>query len=64
MVQVDGGSDAVIGNVRIRYNPREGTDIYLVYNEGWNTDRFRRTPVPPALNGRTVLLKFNYTFNF
>ena len=64
MVQVDGGSDFVIGNVRIRYNPREGTDIYLVYNEGSNTDRFRRTPGPPALSDRTILLKFNYTFNF
>ena len=42
MVQYDGGSDTVIGNVRIRYNPREGTDIYLVYNEGLNTDRFLR----------------------
>jgi hypothetical protein len=64
MVQYDGGSDAVIGNVRIRYNPREGTDIYLVYNEGLNTDRFRRMPVPPVSSDRTVLLKFNYTFNF
>ncbi len=60
----DGGSDAVIANVRVRFNPAEGTDLYLVYNEGLNTDRLRRTPVPPVSSDRTLLVKFNYTFNF
>lgn len=64
MVQYDGGNDAVIGNVRIRFNPSEGTDLYLVYNEGLNTDRLRKSPVPPVSSDRTVLLKFNDTFNF
>jgi len=63
-VQYSGGDDAAIANVRLRYNPREGVDIYLVYNEGLNTDRLQKTPRPPATSDRTLVLKFNYTFNF
>ncbi len=63
-IQYDGGSDAVIANVRFRYNPKEGTDIYLIYNEGWNTNRFYEMPVPPLSSGRTILLKASTTFNF
>ena len=51
-------------NVRFRYNPREGTDFYLVYNEGVNTDRLGKVPVPPLSSGRALYAKFNYTFNF
>jgi hypothetical protein len=64
LVQYDGAEDAVTANFRFRFNPREGTDVYLVYNEGLNTDRLRRTPVPPLSSGRALYVKFNYTFNF
>jgi hypothetical protein len=64
LVQYSGADDAVSANVRLRYNPREGTDVYLVYNEGWNTDRLSRAPVPPLSSGRALYVKFNYTFNF
>ena len=63
-IQYDGGSEAVIANVRFRYNPKEGTDIYLIYNEGWNTNRFHEIPIPPLSRGRTVLLKASTTLNF
>jgi hypothetical protein len=64
LVQYSGADDAVSANLRFRYNPREGTDFYLVYNEGLNTDRLDRTPVPPLSSGRALYAKFNYTFNF
>jgi hypothetical protein len=64
LVQYNGADDAVIANVRLRYNPREGTDVYLVYNEGLNTSRAGKTPYPPHSSGRALYLKFNYTFNF
>ncbi|HSA95727.1 MAG TPA: DUF5916 domain-containing protein [Acidobacteriota bacterium] len=64
LVQYNGADDLVSANIRFRFNPREGTDIYLVYNEGRNTDRFSRMPVPPALSGRALYIKANYTFNF
>ncbi len=63
LAQYNGGDGAAGVNVRLRYNPKEGTDVYLVYNEGLNTDRFSRTPIPPLSGGRTIALKFNYTFN-
>jgi len=64
LVQYNGADDAVIANVRLRYNPREGTDVYLVYNEGLNTSRAGKMPYPPLSGGRALYLKFNYTFNF
>ena len=47
-IQYNSSIDAVTANLRLRYNPREGTDLYLVYNEGLNTDRFREIPRLPA----------------
>ena len=64
LVQYNGADDTVGANFRFRFNPREGTDFYIVYNEGRNTDRLSRTPVPPSLSGRALYAKFNYTFNF
>lgn len=51
-------------NFRFRYNPSEGVDVYLVYNEGINTDLELEDPRLPRTFSRTVLLKFNYTFVF
>ena len=62
-LQVDPGTDTLSANVRFRYNPREGVDLYLVYNEGWNTRRNLFLPAPPWSRGRTVMLKYTYTFN-
>ena len=64
LVQYNGADDTFAANVRFRFNPREGTDIYVVYNEGLNTDRLDRTPVPPLSTGRALYVKFNYTFNY
>jgi hypothetical protein len=62
-IQYNTASDAVVANLRFRYNPREGVDFYLVYNEGLNTDRFRAVPALPLTNSRALLLKGSYTFN-
>ncbi len=55
-------SDVVIVNVRLRYNFREGNDLYLVYNEALNTDRRASTPHLPLTDNRTILVKYTYTF--
>jgi hypothetical protein len=60
-VQYNNAVDAVIINMRIRYNPREGNDLYIVYNEGMNTDRYRSDVVLPVTSSRTILLKYTYT---
>ena len=63
-IQYNSAIDAVIGNIRLRYNPREGIDLYLVYNEGLNTNRHREYPTLPFTSSRTVMMKYTYTFNF
>lgn len=61
-VQYNSAIDAVISNFRLRYNPKEGNDFYIVYNEGYNTDRYRELPVYPITSERTILIKYTYTF--
>ena len=63
-IQYNSASDAVIGNIRLRYNPQEGNDLYLVYNEAINSNRSREIPNLPFTSGRTILIKYSYTFNF
>ena len=62
-IQYNSAIDAVIANIRLRYNPREGIDLYLVYNEGLNTNRYRQEPTLPFTSNRTVMLKYTYTFS-
>ncbi len=61
-IQYSNVSDMAAANVRLRYNFREGNDLWLVYNEGFNLDRDRADPVLPLTDDRTVLLKYTYTF--
>ncbi len=63
-IQYNSASEAVSANFRFRYNPREGNDFYLVYNEGVNTNRFNVDPVLPFTSTRTILVKYTYTFIF
>ncbi len=61
-VQYNTDVNAVIANLRFRYNPREGVDFYLVFNEGRNTDPFSRYPELPVSDTRTVMAKMVYTW--
>lgn len=63
-VQYSNASESFISNFRLRYNPKEGNDLYIVYNEGMNTDRYSYTPVRPLSATRTILAKYTYTFNY
>ncbi len=62
-IQYNTAIDAFIINGRLRYNPREGNDFYIVYNEGLNTNLYRETPSLPASESRTIMLKYTYTFS-
>jgi hypothetical protein len=61
-VQVNNASDAFMGNFRIRYNPREGNDLYLVYNEYRGFMETEVFPPHPPYYNRTILLKYTHTF--
>ena len=61
-IQFNSATNTVSANVRFRYNFREGNDLWIVYNEGINTDRHRIMPTLPLTDTRTILLKYTYTF--
>ena len=63
-VQYNTAVDKIMTNIRFRYNPREGNDFYIVYDEGLNTSILREVPALPRSSGRTILLKYTYTFSF
>lgn len=60
--QYDHLSHGVSSNIRFRYNPREGTDLYVVFNQGLNTDRTRLDPHLPVVDKQAVIVKFVKTF--
>lgn len=63
-VQYNTAVNKISTNIRFRFNPREGNDFYVVYDEGLNTNLIRETPALHLSAGRTILLKYAYTFRF
>ena len=61
-VQYNGLDEVFLGNFRLRYNPREGNDLFLVYNDLINSNREREWPYRPFSSNRTIVLKYTYTF--
>jgi len=61
-VQYSNTADRVDANIRFRYNPREGDDLYIVWNETVNSDRFAADPALPRSQGRTFVVKYSRTF--
>jgi len=52
-------------NARLRYHFSEGTDFWVVYNEGFNLERDNGTdPRLPLSSGRTILVKYSHAFGF
>jgi hypothetical protein len=62
-IQFNSASDIILANIRYRFNPREGVDFYIVYDEGFNTDRQREIPFLPLMRNRTIMVKYSHMFN-
>ncbi|TAL60623.1 MAG: hypothetical protein EPN88_15690 [Bacteroidetes bacterium] len=63
-IQYNTAIDKIVTNLWFRFNPHEGNDFYVVYDEGLNTNILREVPTLPHSSGRTILLKYTYTFRF
>jgi hypothetical protein len=63
-IQYNTFSDIIITNARIRYNAREGSDFYIVYNEGIDSSVRANFLIDQEKENRTILLKYTYTFAF
>jgi hypothetical protein len=63
LVQFNSTADRLDFNLRLRYALAEGTDLWLVYNEGLDTERTRDLGVlSPSSLARTMILKYTHTF--
>lgn len=61
-IQVNSLGNEFTSNVRLRYNPKEGNDLYIVYNDLMNSNRNRELPHLPFSSERAIILKYTYTF--
>lgn len=61
-VQYNDADELFTGNVRVRFNPKEGNDLYIVYNDALNNRRERDWPHLPLSSGRTLVVKYTHTF--
>ena len=63
-LQYNNVDEIFAGNIRIRLNPKEGNDLYIVYNDILNSNRERENPHLPFSSDRTIVIKYSYTFQF
>jgi hypothetical protein len=62
LLQYVSTEDELIGNFRLRYNPREGNDFYLVYNDFRGIDNRYSIPALPTFFNKTIMVKYTHTF--
>jgi hypothetical protein len=63
LLQVNSLADLATANVRLRYNVREGEDLWIVYGHHENLDRDRMAPaVIPGTARAGVLVKYTRSF--
>jgi len=62
MVQYVNTEDDLVTNFRFRYNPREGNDFYLVYNDYRGIVDEDGIPESPKFFNKTIMLKYVHTF--
>ena len=61
-VQYNELENILISNFRLRYNPRDGNDFYLVLNDSRYADKSNLSPVPASFINQTIMLKYTHTF--
>jgi hypothetical protein len=66
-IQYNSTTDRLDFNVRLRYNVSEGTDLWIVYNEGLDTERAPSRldlPADPLSLSRALIVRYSHTFRF
>lgn len=61
-VQYNEIDNILITNYRLRYNPRDGNDFYLVLNDMRNSKKTGSDDLLPPFINQTVMLKYTHTF--
>ena len=60
--QYDHEERQILSNLRFRYNPVEGTDLYIVYNQHYNSELNRFNLNRPRFQNHSVIIKFAKAF--
>jgi hypothetical protein len=60
LLQFNSSSSAMSSNVRLRWEYRPGSELFVVYNE----DRDTRAPRFPQLSNRAFIVKINRLLRF
>jgi len=60
-IQFNENDNLTVTNFRLRYNPADGNDFYLVFNDLRNINENQDGINPPAYLNRTVLVKYTHT---
>ncbi|HOF20385.1 MAG TPA: DUF5916 domain-containing protein [Bacteroidales bacterium] len=53
----------LLTNFRLRYNPKEGNDLYLVFNDNRSLSQKESGPEYPRFFNKTAMLKYVHTFS-
>jgi hypothetical protein len=61
-IQYSSAANAATLNLRLRYNFREGNDLWVVYGHVANTETRSITPVPPRTMATALTVKYIHTF--
>jgi hypothetical protein len=62
VIQVNSLADLATANLRLRYNLREGHDLWVVYGHNLNLDRDRMSPPAPGTARASLLVKYTRSF--
>jgi len=62
VLQANSVADRATANLRLRYNVREGHDLWIVYGHNENLDRNRVSPSIPGTASAGVLIKYTRSF--
>ena len=62
VIQANGLADVATANLRLRYNVREGHDLWVVYGHHANLDRDRIQPAAPGTARVGMVVKYARSF--
>jgi hypothetical protein len=62
LVQYSSAAERLGANARLRFNVREGTDLWVVLDDAYRLDWDRSGALLPPPSGRSILVKYTHTF--
>ena len=63
-IQHNSVSNTILGSLRLRYNPKEGNDLYVVFNGDLNQNRAQNDYLMPISNEASAFIKYSHTLQF